>query len=1495
MQWLKPIQSVKGKGRSLVRLIGIIWVLLMGYQPLSVWAALASKPFASQVSATPKVMLLLSKAHELFKKAYSDYTDLNGDGALDTTYDNSITYDGYFNSALCYSYDGNMFTPSAAANNHLCSGAWSGNFLNWGTMSRMDLIRKVLYGGRRYSDPTAKGSYTVLERAFLPDDVHAFAKVFRSTTSVTVSQVSPYSQTAITLCNASQVSTLETRGSKKYPPASKNAPLIHVAKGAWPFWATQESRQCQYAGGEQPSSGDKISSSSPFKARVQVCNGGLDNRSGYCEQYPAGTIKPVGLLQRYGETGKIEFGLISGSYYKYKKGGVLRKPLEAFNTTDSSGTETDTDTGVLLKTDKNTSMGTNDRSIIGILDSLQIIGRDDSSYVTYSCGWNGGKDNDGDCVDWENPLGEMYLEALRYLTIDDESQRTPSSDFAIGSNDQTYFTLNLFRSTSWGADPWPAKERCASCSILILSSGVNTYDADQMFQDDNYAGLSINAADLTTYIDKIGTAEGINGGTYLIGEASGGTSKRCDSKTIAKLSAARGICPDAPAAQGSYGLAGLAYYAHTQDLKTATGFDDSQTIKTYGVALSEALPLFSFKTDSGSITLVPRCYNQSGGNDCSMNDVVIADQQFDGKGNISHMRFFVAWEDGVKGGDYDMDMVEEFDVCVGSACNDGETASNQLKVTVGVPYRVTSQTLTAGYLVIGSTASSAEQNVVTVSTTIKDWVNLNNYTSKYSDGDASTTPTYAYGTSRFVAAASSAITTPPSPLYLAAKYGGFNDHNGDLLPGSREEWDKDGDGSPDSYFKVNNFSELADYLNDVFSSVATSNGYTPPISSSSAVRDGSYIFVSTYDNTYSWNGDLVAYQFNDSLTLNKQWSAATQLENMSESSLSSSRQLLSWDNENLKGVAFRAGNTTCSSDQTMLNCAQLTRLIAGQSVSGNAATVQQRAIDYLRGSHTQEVDQGGVFRNRKTKEGKTTRLGDIVDSVPVYVGSPNFGYTDALEGSSHLYSSFRSSHSDRSGMVYVGANDGLMHGFSAATGKEVFAYAPNAALDAMAAMLDPDYDSDHSNDQHQYSVDGSPTIVDAFFNDDWHTVLTAGMRAGGKAVFALDVSSPASVNESNASQRVLWEYDEAVDKALFADASTPSTLGYTFSKPAVIRLHNNRWAVAFGNGYESSAGSAVLYLVYLDAMQDQRWNKADVVRIDTSKVSGIASSARMGNGLSNIAPVDYDGDGNVDYIYAGDLKGNLWKFDLRSADSSDWQVAQNAPLFVATTTASAGTVQPIFAQPELGFTSQGLMIYIGTGKYHDVGDNLVSNIVANSLYGIRDDSMSNSSFSFPVSRASLTAQTFTSYSESGTTYRQISSNAVGSYGWRLDLDSSAGEMVINTPLLRRGRIIYSTLIPNPNQCGAKEYGWLMALKAKTGGGHNSPIMDTNGDGVIDSHDSNAAGVLNKDSTGALIMDSGKGAVSAYASDGSGGLKEYQIGEETYRTGRVNWKEVYPGQ
>ncbi|HET7866323.1 MAG TPA: hypothetical protein VFL86_18140, partial [Burkholderiaceae bacterium] len=314
-------------------------------------------PNAQSTVPLPLIMLNMSKDHQLFYRAYNEFSDYNGDGVPDGTYLHTVAYAGYFDSRKCYTYSAadQLFSPSAAVSGtNLCAGAWHGNFLNWATMTRMDVLRKVLFGGYRSSDPTDAKAATILERASLPMDAHSFAKYYANAGSATtdrpnISSITPFSGvTELTFCNT----TLGDNNTMSQ--TNTRAPLLRATKGNYSLWNAHERRQCRWAeeqdwsqngsdnGNDSKVTGLPAEKNYPprsgalpggdrgdFVVRVEVCKPGLDTTE-RCRKYPSGNLKPIGLLQEYGEPNLAEFGLVTGSFSKNVSGGVLRREATSF-------------------------------------------------------------------------------------------------------------------------------------------------------------------------------------------------------------------------------------------------------------------------------------------------------------------------------------------------------------------------------------------------------------------------------------------------------------------------------------------------------------------------------------------------------------------------------------------------------------------------------------------------------------------------------------------------------------------------------------------------------------------------------------------------------------------------------------------------------------------------------------------------------------------------------------------------------------------------------------------------------------------------------------------------------------------------------------------------------------------------------------------------------------------------------------------------------------
>ncbi|MEY4642228.1 MAG: hypothetical protein RLZZ227_2222 [Pseudomonadota bacterium] len=644
-------------------------------------------------AAAPNVMLVLSDDHELYKKAYSDFTDITGDGVIDDSYIDSFSYSGYFDSNFCYTYDGTdgRFEPAAnisaqvgTAAGHSCNSAgvagdWSGNFLNWASMTRMDIVRHVLFGGYRFTDTATSGAtagVTVLERVFLPEDVHSFVKVFTGLTQL----YTPLTLSAISLCNT-------TFG------AATNAPVLRIGNGSWPLWASAETVQCHYrsensssAGAEKPQTNDRPATFS-YNARVQVCVPSLDATAARCKAYTntgtgATTYKPIGLLQRYGDNGNIRFGLISGSYARKISGGVLRKNiLPLTGNAIAANNEISTTDGTFLNQTA-TSPG-----IINSINRMKLMNwsytdnyyTDCNTFSITKASYKASVPGDGDyCGNWGNPLSEIYLEALRYFAGDNVIGASANNGLptpAFNTNDSSYYTS--LPQLSW-TDPLDGANSCATCAIIVLSTGLNSFDDDGLASVSDLwkvAGTTrMSATDLNTIVNSIGTLESLGSGTWLVGENGTINDGDCTAKAITSFSSARGICPEVGNLEGGYKIAGLAYHAYTKDQRS--DFAGLQNVSTYSVALAQNLPSYSVTVNNKRVTFVPICeagtanlkLNDSGWTDCSFVNAKIeaptAAEQADGVWENGG-RMNVAWEDSLWGNDFDMDAIGRVEWCIG--------------------------------------------------------------------------------------------------------------------------------------------------------------------------------------------------------------------------------------------------------------------------------------------------------------------------------------------------------------------------------------------------------------------------------------------------------------------------------------------------------------------------------------------------------------------------------------------------------------------------------------------------------------------------------------------------------------------------------------------------------------------------------------------------------------------------------------------------------------
>ncbi|WP_422551585.1 PilC/PilY family type IV pilus protein [Methylovulum miyakonense] len=1552
-------------------LIRLALGLMIGLSAKAGHAAIATSPLFLTTSVPPIVMLVMGRDHKLYYEAYNDASDLDGDGLVDVGYKPGIDYYGYFDSHRCYDYSGGLFVPQDVTIDKKCSGvngAWSGDFLNYVTTSRIDALRKVLYGGYRSVDTTTE---TVIKRAFIPQDAHSWGKEYNpgNNPGYLISDYTPLSepitgtrhifanvslayggQPLLRILNDTQYrvwewlsierpvagsdcdngsratcaepgtttwsvvpsdvlsnltrttySLLDKKGSKgtngdhpgnhadfdswitKYAVSGRkygSGPMSTIngndsnpygshdyymtvvkgtitvpTSGTYKFSVDGDDAVEVIIGGtvvagwydghgacncdshsgtkyltantpyniefrhEEQDGGDSFvlrwgntlpdSDIVDYELNVKVCVA-ADKLEANCKAYNDGattTYKPTGLLHTYGENDAMAFGLITGSYKRNISGGVLRKNIESFKN------EVDPDTGIF----------TNINGIVKTINSLRVVTFKYDCPYCYASGWITTRPiNEGEAAEWGNPIAEMMYEGLRYFA----GKATPTGDFKIGPADTPDATLGL-PVESW-LDPYKPVASgggghlsCAKPMELVISDVNASYDTDQLpgsyfssFTGD-LAGLNVSALADTIWA---GESEADH---VFIGQSGAVSDGTPSPKPASSFKDLRGLAPEEPTKLGGFYAGSVALHGAQTDLNDETSDQKTDTI---AVALASPLPRIEIPVNDKIITLVPFAKSVNGAGINSVGSFQPTDQIVDfyvekivntAPGNMdgtinngrAYGKFRINFEDVEQSADHDMDAIVEYTFTVNE--------SNQVVIALNSTYAAGGITQHMGYVISGTTADGIYLEVLDqrdgdVANDVDYFLDTPPGQSpggNWSDGEPlpfSTSRTFTAGSS------SSASFIKHDPLWYAAKWG-ITDKNDDGVV-NEKDWDSDNDSTPDNYFLVTNAGKLPEQLGKAFAKALNIVSSASAVAANSTRLDtGSKIYQARFNST-DWSGQLVSFSVNTTTgALSPDWDASELLP------VPGSRNILTSDPTaaaGSRGIPFQWANLG-GAQQNYLDT------LLGYN-DGNG----ELRVGWLRGDNSNEKKKpGGIFRDR------TNFLGDIVNSDPVYVGGQDYEYS-ALPGSEGSQYPAFVTHKKSHPMLYVGANDGMLHGFDANTvangGKEVLAYIPNALFPELSKLTSPSY-------THQYYVDGTSGVGDVYFGSAWHALLAGTTGAGGRAVFALDVTNPEAFGPTS----VLWEFSNADDP----------DLGYTLAQPAVARTQDGHWVVIVANGYNSDNGHAVLFV--LDA-------ETGVVlqKIDTG-----AGTAANKNGLSSPIAVDTNNDHSVDTVYAGDLYGNLWKFNL-SGNAGSWPVP-SSPFFVACTTTgstcSTANRQPITGKPNVGQaggtgTDQngvGRMVYFGTGKYFETTDNIIgADPQVQTFYGLWDQG------SAITDRSLLQEQTITHEGIFGTSnpIRIVSKtpvcyghdpiscslNPALKSGWALNLTSpvkgAEGERVVSFPLLRRGLVVFATVIPSADPCESGGTSWLMEIDAINGGEFSGAPFDANGDGKVDAED-----------------------------------------------------------
>ncbi|UBB26158.1 pilus assembly protein [Pseudoxanthomonas japonensis] len=557
------------------------------------------------------------------------------------------------------------------------------------------------------------------------------------------------------------------------------------------------------------------------------------------------------------------------------------------------------------------------------------------------------------------------------------------------------------------------------------------------------------------------------------------------------------------------------------------------------------------------------------------------------------------------------------------------------------------------------------------------------------------------------------------------------------------------------FIVANNTQNFVQGLQDAINTMAKRQG------SASNVTANSTSFVSdtrVYQAKYmsgSWTGELSAYDATAAgVARNPAWEA--------------SRQFPVWSSRSVFTWTGTQGSTFPTSDQvTLLN--QSSRLVAPVNGTDNA--------NYIKGDASRErKNTNGTLRNRDVL------LGDIVNSSPMYVKD--------------------------SETIFVGANDGMLHAFSAISvgsgnnaipgGRELFAYVPAGVnFTDLASLSNPNY-------QHKYFVDG-PIVVSTRAQTGGRNYLVGALGRGGKGLFGLDVTDPARFRATD----VKWEL------------TSGTHMGNVLGEPLIVTLNdtNHTKAIVVGNGINSTSGNAVLFVINIAT-------GAVIQTIDTG-VSG-------DNGMAAPRGWDENGDGTVDYIYAGDMRGNLWKFDFTGATASIAFSGQ--PMFTTASGQPITTGLALAREPQSGRR----WVFVGTGSF--ISEDDVDNTTTQSVYALIDSS------SEPIGRDDLISRDIVvTGTMNGSVVRGFETHGGlvdTAKGWYLNLGTpTAGERVVSRPAILGKVLIFSSIIPpqDDNPCAAGGSGFLNAIDAFTGTSTSKTFFDANNDGTVNSSDQIANG------------------------------------------------------
>ena len=757
---------------------------------------------------------------------------------------------------------------------------------------------------------------------------------------------------------------------------------------------------------------------------------------------------------------------------------------------------------------------------------------------------------------------------------------------------------------------------------------------------------------------------------------------------------------------------------------------------------------------------------------------------------------------------------------------------------------------------------------------------------------------------------------------MASKYGGFesdpsnqgskpyntfgNPFQNQNGTSNNNVWQKPADpGEANTYYVYDNAKasparEVLTAFDEIFSraSTAARNISGGAASFSNVANSGSNIFSAKFD-TSAWSGDVVAEPVSLDASSNVQigsatWSASDRLGVMASPAVN--RKIF-------MGVPGGNANPAATSFVWTAIGAGMQAHLSKTDPAASADTMGQARLDFLRGDRSRE---GNPFRVR------SSLLGDIVNSNVTFSGSPVLSYT----GSG--YAAFRTAYKARTPAVYAGANDGMLHAFNAANGDELFAYIPSWLAPRLSAIAETSFVNSHQVYVDAPSTVGEAQVASTGAATDWKTVLVSGTGGGGAGVFALDVSDPAAFDAS----KVMWEFTRADDADLGQVVGIPQILKFKTGTNAyrwfavVASGVNNH--VPDANGLFSSTGAPALFLLALDKPAGSAW----ALGTNYYKVSfpiDTTLNATLPSGMANFSAL-YGPQGEVTEVYAGDLRGNLWKLRFANVVPADWNMDKLSyfnkgsagsplpyPMYIAKDTNAVRqpiTAAPaIFQGPEVNGQETFYVIF-GSGKFLESGDN--TSTLPNSVYTLLDDGSSTADSS-PAGAAAISGRGRLKAGTVDTSSKVISVPAFAwgrpttdgdltkRSGWYFDMPLSGEKLVSSILDLGDSTAAFNTIVPGSagtaGSCGSNPGSGnqyvVNLIKCPTCGYTPSTVGLLGPALYVTAKEAETA----TDSTGRRVRTSTKQSITIGQQGISGNGPGNAKGEIKQFVGRLSWRQI----